>query len=159
MRLQRPYNDQIFVRPLLPPQQTVTGIHIPDDARGQPQTGVVVSVGPGIASELTGTLRPMNCQVGELITFGPYAGMNVEIDGEPLLVMRDQEALSGQPAGTFTLTEHEDGRGRKVAHLAQHRCNLCEPDEAEVKAAANLAEERERIQRERVARGKAREQP
>lgn len=119
----QPQHDQLIVRPLTPADRTAGGILlIPDAARDRPQQGVVLAVGPGAVTQFTGlTLRP-NAEVGDLVAFGKYAGMEFDIDGKVVLIMRDVEALIRRPAGTFTLVEHEDG---KYAHVEGYVCEHC----------------------------------
>lgn len=140
-----PKNDQVFVRPLLPPGQTTGGLIIPDDARGRPQRGVILAVGPGPLSELTGKRGGMQCRVGELVLFGGFAGLTEEIDGEAVIIMRDMEALGGVAPMDFGLIEHVDPRGKTLWHLDSETCEHCEPE-----ATPALDEERARF-RARVA--------
>jgi chaperonin GroES len=136
----QPHGDQILVRPLLPAEQTSSGLVIPDEARDRPQRGVVLAVGPGQPNELNGALRPMQAEAGQLVLFGAYAGMAEELDGEKVLIMRDQEVLVSRT--DYTLTEHLDVRGRKVYHEASEVCDLCPK--------VDLSDERARILRERA---------
>lgn len=144
MNAWQPQHDQILVRPLTPADRTTGGvIVIPDAARERPQQGIVVAVGPGKVTELTAALVPCSAQVGDLIAFGKYAGMDFDIDGKLVLIMRDVEALIRRPAGTFTLVEHEDG---KYAHVEGYLCEHCP------KVVSELIEaERERLRQARQA--------
>jgi chaperonin GroES len=117
--------DQLLVRPLLTADRTHGGLFIPDDARERPQKGVVLAVGPGLASELSGNITPCQSNVGDLVLFGKYAGMAEDLGDEQVIIMRDQEALCAKPAGSYTLVEHIDGRGRPVFHEEGLTCEHC----------------------------------
>jgi chaperonin GroES len=73
-------HDRVLIKPLEPEEITRGGIIIPDTAKDKPQKGIVVSVGP------KSTLEP-----GDEVTFGQFVGMDLVIDGEKLLVMRDYD--------------------------------------------------------------------
>jgi chaperonin GroES len=118
-----PQHDQLLVRPLTPADRTAGGVLIiPDAARERPHQGVVIAVGPGAIATLNGTTIPVGSKPGDLVAFGKYAGMDFDIDGKLVLIMRDVEALIRRPAGSFALVEHEDG---KYAHVAGYVCEHC----------------------------------
>jgi chaperonin GroES len=122
----RPKGDQLLVRPLITADRTDGGLFIPDEARERPQRGIVLAVGPGLAAELTGQLVAPQSQVGDLVLFGKYAGMTEDLgDGQEVIIMRDQEALAAKPAGSFTLVEHVDARGRRHIHEEGMACEHC----------------------------------
>lgn len=141
----QPQHDQILVRPLTAADRTVSGmIIIPDAARERPHQGIVVAVGPGAVAQMTGILIPPASAVGDLVCFGKYAGMDFDIDGKLVLIMRDVEALIRRPAGTFTLVEHDDG---KFAHVEGYVCEHCPKVVSEV-----IEQERERLRLAREVR-------
>lgn len=121
----QPRGDQILVRALLTADRTQGGLFIPDDARERPQKGVVLAVGPGLASELSGQQIPPQSRIGDLVLFGKFAGMTEDLDGEQIIIMRDQEAVCAKPEGSYSLTEHADAKGRQVFHEEGLTCEFC----------------------------------
>lgn len=144
-----PKGDQIIVRPLLPPGQTTSGIVIPEDARGRPRKGIVLAVGPGAPSELTGVQRPMAVEPFELVFFGEYAGVLIEglDNNEALLLMREQEVLAGVPEGQYAIVAHQlEATGVVVYHEDHERCEHCPPVKiAEPEPVADLSAMREQL--------------
>lgn len=80
----RPLYDRIIVKRVEQQRTTAAGIVIPDTAAEKPQQGEVIAVG---------SVRPLQVKPGERILFGKYAGQTVKIDGEELLVMREEDVL------------------------------------------------------------------
>jgi chaperonin GroES len=70
----------------------VGGIIIPDTAKEKPQQGKVVSVGKG-RIEKDGKVTPLDVKAGDTVLFGKYAGQEVKIDGQELLIIREEEVL------------------------------------------------------------------
>jgi chaperonin GroES len=89
----RPLHDRLVVRRLDDGEQTVGGIIIPDSAKEKPQQGTVIAAGSGTVSE-DGTRIPLDVKPGDLILFGKYASQEITLDGEPLLIMRENEVLA-----------------------------------------------------------------
>lgn len=89
----RPLQDRVVVRRLEEERTSAGGIVIPDTAAEKPIEGEVVAVGPGRTSD-KGELRPVAVKAGERVLFGKYAGTEVEIDGEKLLVMREDDVMA-----------------------------------------------------------------
>ena len=89
----RPLHDRLVVRRLDDGEQTVGGIIIPDSAKEKPQQGTVIAAGSGTLSDV-GTRIPLDVKPGDLILFGKYAGQEITLDGEPLLIMRENEVLA-----------------------------------------------------------------
>ena len=89
----RPLHDRILVRRIDAAEQAKGGIIIPDTAKEKPQEGVVVAVGNGKVLE-NGTRLEMSVKAGEHILFGKYTGAEVKIDGEELLILREDEVLA-----------------------------------------------------------------
>ena len=87
-----PLHDRILVRRVEEAETTRGGIIIPDSAKDKPQEGEVVSAGKGKVTE-DGKLRPLDVKAGDRILFGKYAGTEVKLDGEELLIMREEEVL------------------------------------------------------------------
>ena len=90
----KPLHDRILVKRIIDEEETKTsgGIIIPDSAKEKPQEGKVVAVGGGKILE-NGQKQAMDVQVGNRILFGKYAGTEVKIDGEELLMMREDDVL------------------------------------------------------------------
>jgi chaperonin GroES len=89
----RPLHDRIIVQRLEEGEQVVGGIIIPDTAKEKPQQGRVIAVGKGKAKE-DGKVLPLDVQEGDTILFGKYSGQEIKIDGEELLIMREDEVLA-----------------------------------------------------------------
>ncbi len=88
----RPLQDRILIRRLDSEEEMRGGIVIPDTAKEKPQEGEVVAVGDGKVLD-SGQKLEMTVKVGDRILFGKYAGTEVKIDDEELLIMREDEVL------------------------------------------------------------------
>ncbi|KQV59691.1 MULTISPECIES: co-chaperone GroES [unclassified Duganella] len=88
----RPLYDRVIVKRIEKQRQTASGIVIPDSATEKPEQGEVLAVGHGRALPDGGT-RPLAVSAGDAILFGKYAGQTVKLDGEELLVMREEDIL------------------------------------------------------------------
>jgi len=88
----RPLHDRVIVKRLEEVRTTASGIVIPDTAAEKPDQGEVVAVGPGKKDE-SGKLIPLDVKVGEKVLFGKYAGQTVKVDGDELLVMREEDLM------------------------------------------------------------------
>jgi len=89
----RPLYDRIVVKRLESNEEkTASGLIIPDSAKEKPQEGEVVAVGKGKRLE-DGKVVSLDVQVGDRILFGKYSGSEVKIDGNELLIMREDEVL------------------------------------------------------------------
>ncbi|TDY88427.1 UNVERIFIED_ORG: chaperonin GroES [Herbaspirillum seropedicae] len=97
----RPLYDRVIVKRIEHQRQTASGIVIPDSATEKPEQGEVLAVGNGRVLP-DGSLRALQLKIGDLVLFGKYAGQTVKIDGQELLVMREEdifgvfEAAAGQ---------------------------------------------------------------
>ena len=87
-----PLHDRILVRRVEETETTRGGLIIPDTAKDKPQEGEVVSAGKGKIRE-DGKVQPLDVKAGDHILFGKYAGTEVKLDGEELLIMREEEVL------------------------------------------------------------------
>lgn len=87
----RPLRDRIVVR-RLEERKSAGGIVIPDTASEKPVIGVVVAVGPGKALENGSVLEP-TVKTNDKVLFGKYAGTEVELEGEKLVVMREDDIM------------------------------------------------------------------
>jgi chaperonin GroES len=89
----RPLYDRIVVKRVdTQDEKTAGGLIIPDTAKEKPQEGEVVAVGKGKRLD-DGKLIALDVQVGDRILFGKYSGSEVKLDGEELLIMREDEVL------------------------------------------------------------------
>ena len=89
----RPLHDRVIVKRLEEERTTASGIVIPDSASGEkPDQGVVQAVGNGKILE-DGTTRTLDVKVGDKVLFGKYAGQEVKVDGDELLVMREEDIM------------------------------------------------------------------
>ena len=89
----RPLHDRLVVRRLEEGEQTVGGIIIPDSAKEKPQRGTVIAAGSGTVRD-DGTRVPLDVKPGDLILFGKYASQEITLDGEALLIMRENDVLA-----------------------------------------------------------------
>ena len=87
-----PLHDRILVRRVEENETTRGGIIIPDTAKDKPQEGEVIAVGKGKINE-EGKVRPLDVKDGDRILFGKYAGTEIKLDGEDLVIMREEEVL------------------------------------------------------------------
>ena len=90
----RPLQDRVIVRRLEEAvEKTKGGIIIPDTAKEKPQQGKVIAVGKGKVNE-DGKVLPLDVKVGDKILFGKYSGTDIKIDGEEVLILREDEVLA-----------------------------------------------------------------
>ena len=87
-----PLHDRILVRRLEEGETVRGGIIIPDSAKEKPQEGEVISVGKGKSND-EGKVFPLDVKAGDNILFGKYSGTEIKLDGEELLIMREEEVL------------------------------------------------------------------
>lgn len=88
----RPLYDRLVVRRLEEQETMLNGIIIPDSAKEKPQQGEIVAAGRGKRQE-DGTVSPLDVKVGDKILFGKYSGSDIKLDGEELLILREDEVL------------------------------------------------------------------
>jgi len=86
----RPLHDRVVVRRMEEERMSAGGIVIPDSAKEKPVQGEIVAVGKGKILE-NGEVRPLDVKVGDRVLFSKYGGTEVKIDGEELLVMREDD--------------------------------------------------------------------
>ena len=85
-----PLHDRVVVRRIEADTQTSSGIIIPDNATEKPDQGTVLAVGAGRRTE-AGTIVPMSLNVDDTVLFGKYAGQTVKIQGEEVLILKEEE--------------------------------------------------------------------
>ena len=83
-----PLHDRVIVRPAAAETKTAGGIIIPDTAKEKPQRGVVVAAGPGKKDE------PVTVKAGDSVLYGKYAGTEISVEGEDLIIMRESDILA-----------------------------------------------------------------
>ncbi|MEJ1960082.1 MAG: co-chaperone GroES [Gammaproteobacteria bacterium] len=89
----RPLHDRVIVKRLEGESTSPGGIVIPDSAAEKPVQGKIVAVGKGKILE-DGNVRPLDVKVGDKILFGKYSGTEVKVDGDDLLVMREEDVMA-----------------------------------------------------------------
>ena len=89
----RPLYDRVVVKKLEVEQKTSGGIILPDTAKEESQLGEVVAVGEGKLLD-SGELRPLKVKVGDRVLFSKYAGNEVKVEGEELLILREEDILA-----------------------------------------------------------------
>ena len=89
----KPLHDRVVVKRSEEEQKTKGGIIIPDTAKEKPLEGVVVAVGSGKALK-NGKTVPLDVKEGDKVLFGKYAGTEVKVDGEELVLLREDDVLA-----------------------------------------------------------------
>jgi chaperonin GroES len=89
----RPLHDRVIVKRLEEERMSAGGIVIPDTAAEKPVQGKIVAVGKGKILE-DGNVRALDVKVGDKILFGKYSGTEVKVDGDDLLVMREEDVMA-----------------------------------------------------------------
>lgn len=84
----KPLSDRVLIQPTAAEEVTASGIIIPDSAKEKPLRGTVLAVGPGTKDEA------MELKVDDVVLYGKYAGTEVELEGEKVLIMRQNEVLA-----------------------------------------------------------------
>jgi chaperonin GroES len=90
----RPLNDKILVRRDEAEDRTAAGIYLPEKAKDTPKTGIVEAVGTGTINTDTGKLIPLTVKKGDRVIFSSYAGSEVKLGDEKLLIMSEDEVLA-----------------------------------------------------------------
>ncbi len=88
----RPLHDRILVRRTAEETKTAGGIIIPDTAKEKPQRGEIVAAGKGRVSD-DGKVMPLEVKIGDKVLFGKYAGTELKLNCEELLMMREEDIL------------------------------------------------------------------
>ncbi len=88
----RPLQDRVIVKRLEEEEKTSSGIIIPDTAKEKPQKGEVIAVGPGKKNE-DGKVQPLDVKAGDKVLFSKYAGTEVKVEGEEVLIMREDDIM------------------------------------------------------------------
>jgi chaperonin GroES len=89
----RPLSDRLVVKRTQEEEKTKGGIIIPDTAKEKPLEGVVLAVGSGTHLK-NGKVVPMDVKTGDKVLFGKYTGTEVKVDGEDLVLLREDDVLA-----------------------------------------------------------------
>ncbi len=89
----RPLQDRVIIKRMEEEKMSSGGIVIPDSATEKPIKGEVVAVGNGLVLD-NGEVRPLDLKVGDKVLFGKYSGTEVKLDGEELLVMKEDDVMA-----------------------------------------------------------------
>lgn len=89
----RPLHDRVIIKRVESETKSAGGIVIPDNAAEKPMKGEVIAVGKGKILE-NGDVRPLDVKVGDKVLFGKYSGNEVKVDGDELLVMREEDIMA-----------------------------------------------------------------
>ncbi|KAF1024067.1 MAG: 10 kDa chaperonin [Paracidovorax wautersii] len=89
----RPLHDRVIVKRLENETKTASGIVIPDNAAEKPDQGEVIAVGPGKKND-KGEFVALGVSVGDRVLFGKYSGQSVKVDGQELLVIKEEELFA-----------------------------------------------------------------
>ncbi len=84
----KPLQDRVIIKAAEAETKTAGGIIIPDTAKEKPSRGTVIAAGPGKKDE------PMSVEVGDVVLYSKYAGTEINIDGEDLLIMRESDLIA-----------------------------------------------------------------
>lgn len=88
----RPLHDRVVVKRMEEERTSAGGIVIPDSAAEKPQKGEIVAVGNGKITE-SGDVRALDVKVGDQVLFGKYSGTEIKVDGEDVLIMKEEDIL------------------------------------------------------------------
>ena len=89
----RPLHDRVIIKRLDNETKTASGLVIPDTAAEKPDQGEILAVGTGKKDD-SGKVIPLDVKVGDRVLFGKYAGQTVKVDGNELLVMREEDIMA-----------------------------------------------------------------
>ncbi len=89
----RPLHDRVIVRRMEEERTSAGGIVIPDSATEKPSKGEIVAVGNGTRLD-NGDVRALDVKAGDQVLFGKYSGTEVKVDGEELLVMKEEDIMA-----------------------------------------------------------------
>lgn len=89
----RPLHDRVIIKRLDNETKTASGIVIPETAAEKPDQGEILALGTGKKDE-SGKVIPLDVKVGDRVLFGKYAGQTVKVDGNELLVMREEDIMA-----------------------------------------------------------------
>ena len=88
----RPLHDRVVVRRMEEERTSAGGIIIPDSATEKPNRGEIIAAGNGKITD-SGDVRAMDVKIGDKVLFGQYAGTSIKVDGEELLMMKEDDIM------------------------------------------------------------------
>jgi chaperonin GroES len=89
----KPLGDRVLIKALEREEKTKSGIVLPDTAKEKPQEGKVIAVGSGKTLD-NGTKVPLEVKAGQKVIFSKYAGTEVKLDGEDLMILNERDILA-----------------------------------------------------------------
>ena len=89
----KPLGDRVVVQPIEQDEVTTGGIMLPDTAKEKPQKGEILAVGPGARND-AGERVELDVKVGDTVLYAKYAGTEIKLDGEKVLVLRESDILA-----------------------------------------------------------------
>jgi chaperonin GroES len=89
----KPLHDRVLIKRLDSEEKTKGGIIIPDSAKEKPLEGKVIAVGDGKHTD-DGKVRPLAVKAGDKILFGKYSGTEIKVDGEEMIILREDDILA-----------------------------------------------------------------
>lgn len=89
----QPLGDRILLKRSAEVEMTPGGLYIPDPAKEKPIQGTVVAVGNGKV-DADGHVRPLEVKAGDVVLFGKYAGTEIKVDAEEMLILREEDVLA-----------------------------------------------------------------
>ena len=89
----RPLHDRVIIKRLDNERKTASGIVIPENAAEKPDQGEILAVGNGKVGD-DGKVRPLGVKPGDKVLFGKYSGTTVKVDGDELLVLREEDIMA-----------------------------------------------------------------
>jgi len=89
----KPLDDRVVIKPLEAEEKTAGGIVLPDAAKEKPQRGKVVATGPGKLLD-SGERAKMSVKKGDEVLYGKYAGTEIKVDGDEVMICRESDILA-----------------------------------------------------------------
>ena len=89
----KPLGDRVVIRPAQREEVTASGVILPDTAKEKPQRGTVLAIGPGRVGD-DGKRTPLEVSEGAEVLYAKYAGTEIKIDGEDLLIVSEKDILA-----------------------------------------------------------------
>ena len=89
----RPLHDRVVIRRMEEERMSAGGIVIPDSATEKPSRGEIVAAGKGKVSD-SGNVAALDVKVGDIVLFGKYSGTEIKVEGEDLIVMREDDIMA-----------------------------------------------------------------
>ncbi len=120
----RPLADRVIVKRVENETKTASGIVIPDSAAEKPDQGEVLAVGPGRKND-KGEIIAMNVKVGDRVLFGKYSGQTVKVEGDELLVMKEEDLFAVVEKYLLLRERHASLLRARNPHDQQGRSGCC----------------------------------